>query len=248
MYKLGKTPAVKNSASFRFRDYAALASLPTPPSKAGHQLLVVNWDGMLGNDTVGDCVVAGAGHETILWNTEASKTVTITTQNAISDYSAITGYNPDDPNSDKGTDMTVAAKYRQKIGVVDQTNARHQIGAYLAITPGNKEEIKQAIHLFSDVGIGIEFPASAMTQFNEGKTWTVVSGSKIEGGHYVPAVGYDSLYVYVVTWGKIQKCSWDFIEKYMDEGLVYISQEMLTNNKSLEGFDLVQLQTDLKEL
>lgn len=243
--KLGKLPARKGSIKLKLVDY--LGTLPPPPSRYSHTALeTAPWD-MLGNDTVGDCVLAGAGHETMLWNAEAKKIVTITTQNALSDYSAITGYNPNDPNTDQGTDVQVAASYRKKTGVIDSKGQRHRIGAYLAITP-NKDLFKQAMYLFGTVGIGIEFPASAMTQFNQGKNWTIVSRSKIEGGHYIPAVGYDSRYVYIVTWGKLIKASWGFINKYCDEAVTYLSSEFLTNGVSLEGFNLNQLQTDLGEL
>lgn len=87
-----------------------------------------------------------------------------------------------------------------------------------------------------------------MDQFNAGKAWTVVKGSPIDGGHYVPAIGYDSRYVYVVTWGKVQKMSWGFFAKYCDEAIAYLSTEMLLNGKSLEGFDVNQLNADLSAL
>jgi hypothetical protein len=203
---------------------------------------------MLGNDQYGDCVWAGAAHETMLWNEEASHLVTFTEASVLSDYSAVTGFKPSDPNTDKGTDMQVAASYRRKTGVLDGSNNRHAVAAYLAITPGNHEELQQAVYLFSAVGIGIEFPASAMAQFNAGKAWTVVSGAKIEGGHYIPALGYDSHYVYVVTWGKLIQMSWGFFTKYCDEAIAYVSTEMLTGGKSIEGFNAAQLEADLAQL
>lgn len=243
--KLGKLPARKDSIKLKLVDY--LGALPPAPSKYSHTALeTAPWE-MLGNDQVGDCVLAGAGHETMLWNAEAKKTVTITTKNALSDYSAITGYNPNDPNSDQGTDMQVAASYRKKTGIIDAKGQRHKVGAYLAVTP-SKDLFKQSMYLFGTVGIGIEFPASAMTQFNQGKNWTIVKGSKIEGGHYIPAVGYDSRYVYVITWGKLIKASWGFILKYTDESVVYLSSEFLTGGVSLEGFNLTQLQADLNAI
>lgn len=241
--KLGKLPARPGAVKFKLVDYAVI--LPTPPVKE----LPVNlsWQ-MLGNDSVGDCVFAGAGHETMAWNNEAGQTITFTDKSVLSDYSAVTGYSPNDPNSDQGTDMQVAASYRRKTGVVDATGKRHQVAAYLAITPGDKTLLKQAIYLFGAVGIGIQFPASAMAQFNAGKPWTVVSGSPIEGGHYVPCVGYDSRYVYIVTWGKTQKMTWGFYKKYNDESLAYVSLEMLINGVSLEGFNMQQLVADLNIL
>jgi len=244
--KLGKKPAIKNSVSFRFRDYLSLTQAPLPPKTVNHEKGITNW-GMLGNDNYGDCVFAGAGHETIAWNKTAGKVVTITDGNALSDYSAVTGFNPNNPNSDQGTDMQAAASYRRKTGIIS-ANGRHKVAAYLAITPGNRTELKLACYLFEAVGIGIQFPASAMDQFNAGHAWTVVRGAQIEGGHYIPMLGYNSRYIYIVTWGKVQKMSWAFFDKYCDEAIVYLSEEMLTGGKSIEGFDEASLRTDLVAL
>jgi hypothetical protein len=245
IFKLGKLPARANAVKLKFSNYSLL---PTPPETGGHYGLVSDWDGLLGNDQYGDCVWAGGDHEHIYWNDEAGTTVTFTAENALADYASCTGFNPDDPSSDKGTDMQVAASYRLKTGLIDNAGKRHKIEAYVALTVGNENELRQAINLFGAAGIGINFPASAMTQFNEGKPWSVVKNSKIEGGHYIPAVGYDTKYIYIVTWGKIQKMEWAFYVKYSDEALVYLTPEMLINGKSREGFDLVQLQADQKEL
>lgn len=243
-YKLGKTAARPGSIKFALKAYMAKVATP---AKYGHYNLEKNWQ-MLGNDKWGDCVLAGAGHETMLWNKEANKIVNITEQNALSDYSAITGFDPNNPASDQGTDMQVAASYRRKTGVLDAQAKRHKVSAYLAVAPGNKTQLKVAMYFFSAVGIGIKFPSSAMDQFNAGKPWTVVAGSDIEGGHYVPAVGYDQSYIYVVTWGQVQKMSWAFFEKYCDEAIVYLSAEFLKDGKSLEGFNATQLAADLKAL
>jgi len=242
--KLGKLPARKDAVTLKLANYAT--ALPTPPKKYGHQALIIDW-GMLGNDQYGDCVWAGAGHETMLWNKEASKDILFTAADALADYSAVTGFNPNDPNSDQGTDMSQAASYRFHTGVVDKNGNRHKVGAYLAITPGNRDEVKQAIYLFSDVGVGFEFPSLAMNQFNRGQTWHLPAGTLTGEGHYVPAIGYDSRYLYVVTWGRVQKMSWGFFSKYCDEALVYLSEEFLTQGKSPEGFDLLALTSDLKQ-
>lgn len=244
-YKLGKLPARPGAVKLELANYLDTAVV-TVPKTFGHQSLVKTWQ-MLGNDQYGDCVWAGAGHETMLWNEEAGKAIGITTANALSDYAKVTGFNPNDPNTDQGTDMQVAASYRLKTGVVDQTGQRHKVGAYLALKLGDVDLLKQAIYLFSGVGIGINFPNSAMDQFNAGKPWSVVK-STIEGGHYIPAVGYDSKYIYIVTWGKCIKMTYGFFKKYCDEGIVYLSLEMLTNGISKEGFNVTQLQADQKAL
>lgn len=242
--KLGKLPARPDAVEFKLAQYVAPM---TVPSKAGHQDLVSLWS-MLGNDQFGDCVWAGAAHETMLWNREAAKRVSFTDQAVLSDYSAVTGFNPDDPSTDQGTDMQVAASYRRKTGVLDAKGSRHQVAAYLAVTPGDTHELRQGIYQFGAVGVGIRFPRSAMAQFNAGKPWRVVCRSAIEGGHYVPCVGYDRRYIYVVTWGQLQRMTWGFFKKYCDEAVVYLSNEMLTGGQSLEGFSAAQLAADLAKL
>ena len=246
-FKLGKTAARPEAIKLKFSTYAV--ALPKAPATGGHMDLMSNalW-GVLGNDKYGCCVWAGAAHETMLWNEEAKVGTAFTLVQVLGDYTAVTGFNPNNPATDGGTDMQVAAKYRQDTGVLDVNGKRHKVGAYLALDKSNKQEIMQAIYIFSAVGIGIQFPGSAMDQFNAGKDWTVVKGAKIEGGHYVPGISYDQNFVYVVTWGKLIRVSWAFIKKYMDEGVVYLSEEMLTGGVSLEGFNLAQLQADLQAI
>jgi hypothetical protein len=107
--------------------------------------------------------------------------------------------------------------------------------------------VQEALYLFQAVGIGIEFPESAMQQFNSGEPWDVVSGAKVEGGHYIPLVAKrDNLEV--VTWGALQQMTPAFYEKYCDEAWAYISEENLKAGKSPEGFNLEQLQADLSGL
>lgn len=246
MYKLGKLPAVKNSVSFRLRDYLSLTRLPVPPNIGGHKDLVTEHN-MFGNDTVGDCTCADVGHATIYWNKEAGKSVNITADYVLAMYSAITGYTPLKPETDTGANMADVAKYQQKTGLKDAHGNYHKIGAYLAVTPGNFEELKQAIHLFGAVSIGWELPDSAQDQFGK-QPWTVVKGARVEGGHDTLAVAYDPEYLYVVTWGALQKVAWSFVSKYMDEGIVKLSIEMLKDGKSLEGFNSTQLTADLAAL
>ncbi len=249
--KLGKKPARPDAVKFKLSKYLNLSALPSPPKSFGHELGIIEW-GMLGNDEAGDCVPAGGGHETILWNKEAGKDVVFDTKATISDYTAMTGYDPNNkqnPNpTDQGTDMAEAASYRRKTGLIDANGNRHKVAAYLSITPGDLHEHLIAAYLFSAVGIGIQFPGSAMDQFNNNQPWKVVKGSQIEGGHYIPLVAHRKSYLEIITWGKIQPMTVSFFEKYNDESLVYLSEEMLVNQKSAEGFDYQTLINDLAQL
>lgn len=245
MHKLGKKPARQGAVQFKLIDYIDKTKL-TPPNSFGHEQAIKTW-GMLGNDKYGDCVWAGAAHETMDWNREANKTVTFTDASVLDAYTEVTGFNPNDPSTDQGTDVQVAASFRRKTGVLDANGKRHKVAAYLSITPGDLAEHKLALWLFGAVGIGINFPKSAMDQFNAGKPWSVVSGSPIDGGHYIPLVAYRGE-LECVTWGAIQKLTSGFLKKYNDESVVYLSEEMLTSGKSSEGFNLAALKSDLAAL
>lgn len=248
--KLGKQPATEDKRDLMFAKYAQPSQLPTPPAQFGHEDLfgAKDW-GMLGNDQWGDCAWAGPAHETMILTTEGGHPVSFTTDAVLSDYAAGTGFDPNagppgQNPTDQGSNVREVLKYRQKTGVVDGNKTRHKIGAYVKLDEKNLDQVLEAMYLFEVVGIGIEFPASAMDQFNHGEPWDVVQGAKIEGGHYIPLVAKREN-LEVVTWGALQQMTQAFYEKYCDEAWAYISVEDLKDNKSPEGFDLEELQADL---
>jgi hypothetical protein len=245
--KLGKQPASHDPRDLTYDTYRDPQTMVTVPATFGHYGLVQEW-GMLGNDKYGDCVWAGGDHETIMWNAEAGKTVSFRDQDALADYAACTGFDPKKRSTDKGTDVHAALNYRRKTGLRDAGGTRHMIGAYIALEPGNYDHVLEAIYLFGAVGIGLQFPSSAMAQFDKGKPWSVVGGASIEGGHYVPLVGIAHGRLDCVTWGKVQPMTKTFFAKYCDEAYALVSVEALAGGKSPEGFDLQQLTNDLAAL
>ena len=245
---LGKKPAREGAIKFRFARYFDKVALPTPPKVFGHYARVHNQWGMLANDQCGDCVWAGAAHETMLWVMTNRKDVTFDDKSVLSDYSAQTGFDPADPiNTDNGTDMQEAASYRRKIGIVDANGVRHKVDAYAAIEPGDIETLMLSTYLFGAAGVGIRFPISAEAQFDAGQPWDVVTGSRIDGGHYVPVVGRNSAgHILCVTWGRLHAMTPAFFNAYCDEAVAYIGTDWLNNNLiSPRGYDLDALRRDL---
>jgi hypothetical protein len=260
--RLGKQPPTPDHRDALFTQFATVSQLlPQVPAAFGHedavQKLGEQW-GMLGNGPdnsvkqgfqgAGDCVFAGGDHEHMMWNAEVGKKVAFTGANAISDYSKVTGYVIGDDSTDQGTIVRDALKYRQNTGLVDKGKKRHKLGAYVQLEPGNTDHVKQALYILSAVGIGFQFPSSAMQQFNDGKPWSVVAGAQIEGGHYVPVVAVRAGGIVVITWGQLQLMTWQFFQKYCDEAWGLLSQEFLKAGKSPEGFDLAALQAYLPQL
>lgn len=257
--KLGKRPFVPDSQDLHFRTYLRTEQLPAAPLNFGHEYILDSGDwSMFGNgpdsevsvgfEGCGDCVFAGAAHETLLWTAESGVMAVFSGKDVVADYSAVTGYDSANPATDSGTDVRTALKYRKDVGIVDAFGERHKIDAFVSLTPGNLAELRSALWLFGAIGIGINLPQSAMDQVNSGEPWTVVPNSPSLGGHYVPLVGQRDGMLECVTWGQLQKLSLDFYTTYCDEAWAILSTEMLSNGRSLEGFDLAQLQQDLAQL
>jgi hypothetical protein len=245
-FKLGKKPARPGAVRLKLASYTNAAALPPAPAVFGHDALIGARDwGMLGNDRYGDCVWAGAAHETMLLAREAGAVVLFTDAGVLGDYSAATGFDPAKPETDQGTDMQEAAAYRRSSGIVDGHGIRHKIAAYLALEPGDMEHLHQAAYLFGAAGIGLQLPVSALTQSEHGQVWNVVAGAPIAGGHYVPLVGRRADGLHVVSWGVDQVMTEAFLKQYCDEAIAYVSQECLRNQKSPEGFSYADLISDL---
>lgn len=259
----GKLPATADARDKKFADYLdEEVVLPHIPKSFGMDSVIArdDWQ-MLGNgpdDSVepgfggaGDCVLAGGDHETMMFvgQCSAPSTSLFTGKQAIEDYSAITGYVIGDESTDNGTEVREALKYRQKTGLIDTHGNRHRISAYAAIEPGNWGHVLAAVYLFGVVGIGIQFPESAMEQFDQGKTWTPVKGAEIEGGHYIPLVARRGN-TKLVTWGQEIGMSQAFFEQYCDEAWAILSPELFDpkTGKAPNGFDGEQLAADLKAI
>lgn len=246
--KLGKLPARPDAVKFKYGAIFNVAKLPTPPLRFGHFNSISQW-GEFGNDKYSDCVFAGAAHETMIWCSEVGAVTTFDDTAVLSDYSAVTNFDPNNPATDQGTDMQEAASYRRKVGLLDASGSRHKVDAYVAIKAGDLVQLAQAAYLFGAVGAGFRMPASAEAQFDAGQPWDVVQGDAVEGGHYVPIIGRNSAGNFLgITWGRLHAMTPRWVSTYMDEGIAYLSIEALKNNLSPEGVSLDDLQRSLQQL
>lgn len=221
-FRGGKLPAQPARPHLKLSTVLAehRARTAAPPASCLFADPAITFD-MLGNDEVGDCTCAEVGHQInqLTWYGSGTEVKPSTAQ-VLAFYSAITGYNPKNPSSDTGAYIQDVLAYWRKKGLVG-----HTIVAYAAIDVSNTVEVMQAISLFGSLNVGINFPDSAMDQFNAGKVWDVVKGAKVEGGHCVMAVGYDESGVDIITWGKRTRVTWAFWRKYVDEGWLALDKD-----------------------
>lgn len=243
--KLGKGPVKDDPRTFKASRYMEAVS-PPPPS-VDWITQVPQWN-MFGNDRYGDCTFATVGHLTQKWTTYAAGSeVTLSDQDILAGYSAVTGFDPNTGVNDNGAVELDVLNYWRKTGV-----GGHQIAAYVKLDPHNHDQIKQAINLFGGVYIGLDLPASASDQIDKGEVWDVVSGDRGApgswGGHAVHAGAYDEVGLTVITWGQPQNMTWAFWDKYCDEAYAVLSQDWINNNVNPQGFDLATLQQDLSNV
>ncbi|MGO9957313.1 MAG: hypothetical protein ACLP50_15310 [Solirubrobacteraceae bacterium] len=241
--KLGKQPATYDSRDIRYADVRPSGvSLPkVPPPGGGYGTDFSDWL-MLGNGPcddgsvqsgwaafqgAGDCAWAGPAHEEMEACKNAGRPVpAFTCLNVLQQYSAYSGYNLQTGAGDNGSNVRDVLTWRQTKGLVDAAGAAHKIGTFVSLEPGNTDQLWEALWLFESVGIGINFPNSAMDQFNAGQMWSVVAGTTIEGGHYIPLVGHPVQNVWTcVTWAKRQTMTAQFLTTYCDEAWAYIDPE-----------------------
>jgi hypothetical protein len=189
--------------------------------------------GMLGNNKAGNCVTAGACHETMLMAIATGRPVPrFDDATSFKNYSSMlvaeggAPYNPNDPSTDTGLDVTLAAQYRQRTGIVDADGIIHKIDAFAKVN--NVDELMIAVYCFGVCGLGLGLPDNAEDQFTEGHAWDDLSDVPSDG-HYPPAMGVNSLGQIVCnTWNDIQGATLPYVDKYADEMVAYLSKEYMT--------------------
>ena len=245
--KLGKLPARKDPRTLQLSKYLLPGALPAVPMACDWMKAAGTDYGMMGNDTVGDCTCAAAGHAIQLWTANATKEITITTAQVLAAYAAITGYSPNDPNSDQGANPLDVLKYWRKKGI-----GGHKTAAFVQVDQTNLEHLRAACWLFGGMYGGLALPRSAQKQ----DVWDVPKGGARGkgapgswGGHMVEIGAYIQTAMDCVTWGARKTMTMRFVLTYSDECYAVLSQDWI--EKSLKapcGFDTAALLADLKRL
>ena len=223
------------------------SALPAPPPTVDRASRVTSWP-VYGNDRIGDCTCAAAGHEIQAWTAYGTGEATIGEADVIAAYSAITGYDPATGANDNGANVQDVLDYWRKTGI-----GSHQIGGFAQLTGlDNLVLAKQCLDIFGTIYLGIEVPQSAMDQFRAGKPWDYAGDRNILGGHAIP-VQYWTTHRYgeieVVTWGKRQRMTHSFWHNYVEEAWVVFSQDSLDNHSGTAGgFNVDQLRAAFTDL
>lgn len=242
---LGKQPPRHDPRTLKLARYLSTTAPlpPAPPSRDWSSAAAPNW-GMLGNDALGDCTCAAAGHLIQTWTANHGREITPTDLEIVAAYSAITGYSPALPSSDQGAVEIDVLNHWRTDGI-----AGNKIGAYAWVDPANKSLVEAGINLCGGVYCGAALSVSAQSQ----TVWDVTDGPEAVpgswGGHAMAVVGYNATGVVLVTWGAIKIATWAWWLAYVDEAYAILDDAWVNGSTpSPNGFDLAALQTDLGAL
>jgi hypothetical protein len=243
-FRGGRLPAQPARPQLRLEDYAT-ADLPGPPLAADWQQPIdkTGWPMYL-NDQIGDCTFAEVGHHVeLVTGNAAGKALEVADSDVLKGYEAVSGYKPGDESTDTGCYIADVMAYWQKTGV-----GGHKILAYASIHPANTQLVQQAIALFGGVSIGISVSQANEDQFNGGKAWDYVKGSKNLGGHCVLLGAYGPSTWRVITWGAEQAMTPAFYQHQVSEIWVPVTTEWFKDGKSPQGIDMATLGADYTAL
>ena len=245
---LGKLPPKNDPRTLKLRAYVT-PDMPPTPGACDWTPTVDRWP-MYANDIYGDCTCAAAAHMIDSWRDNAGEDAHhLTDIDVLAAYSAITGFDPLCPWTDRGAYMLDVLRYWRNAGIAD-----HQIGAWVDGDPGDVEDVKRSIWLFGGAYVGFSLPDAIFDGDPMEAVWDLPADGAVgawranpHNGHAVSLHGYDMAgWVLCVTWGGIKRMTWRFIGAYMDEFHAVLSPDILTaSGLSPTGFDLDRLRADL---
>jgi hypothetical protein len=240
--RFGKHPAKSDYRTLRFKSYV-LPSLAAPPPSFNvltnvYQKLNVSDPATLfpmdGNDSLGDCTIAGLAHATTVYDGLLGKQKIMPKTSVVHLYEKLTG------GPDTGLNELDVLKYWSNHKVYGSN-----ILAYVSIDPKNHSHIQQAIELFGGVYLGFQVQENAIPDFDAHRPWT--AGTLTNDGHAVYAVAYDQNTVTVLTWGNTQQGTWGWWDECVDEAYAIVPQQAQTAGYA-PGFNVQQLEADLKQV
>lgn len=254
-FRLGRTRPVARCPRFSLHNYLMRGLAAPPPSCDYTKPAAKALANVYGNDTLGDCVIAGLAHVVGVLTAGATGTPFIYTREQIIQlYSAIGGYVPGDPATDRGCDEQTALNYWENHGAPGGT---HRIAGWLSVNAADPAEYRTALWLFENLYFGLELPDAWVNPMpaEPGFVWDAKGPPDPNNGHCVAGVGYTAQGVVIDTWGMTGTLTDRAIAQYgslASHGEVYtvVSQDAISkaSQKAPNGFDWSQLIADFDSM
>jgi len=170
-----------------------------------------------GNANYGDCVEAEDAHYLGVITGNAGAIYEYSDQQALADYSAITGFVESDPSTDQGTDPIADLNYRVSHGYADGSKD----AGWAMVDATNQAEVKYALAEFGNLKMWFGIPDSIVQNMpsQSGFVWDVTAGTAdANNGHCIGSCGYNPKAIVavaataegllVMTWGMLGLVTW----------------------------------------
>lgn len=216
-YKLGRGPVIVVQGQPRFK-VSALPVREASPScvKPDQPSLHMGF-----NNKYGDCTAVGLMNSASVVSSLNGAPVACSDSDAIRFYSESTGFNPEDPSTDRGG---------VEVGVLDYASRNGmQFGFYKlfplwgTVNMLSRNDLALACEALGSVYLGIDLAEA--DQFSLGALWdTTTLGNQAPGswgGHCALLYDYSGLgdedTIRIATWGGLQKATWRWLESRIVE-------------------------------
>ncbi|MEO8886585.1 MAG: hypothetical protein ABI367_11020 [Mucilaginibacter sp.] len=245
-HPLGQPKIDPNQADPRtliFANYVDPATLHTVPMQMDFTTMVKKPWRRMGNWTLSDCTCAAAGHMIECWTANTTTEDIVLTREVITAFSALTGYDPETGKNDVGVNYLDALNYWRNTGIGD-----HKIRAYTKVDHKDYNMVRAAVYLFGGGYLGLNLPNTIIKK----DIWEVMPGGLTGdrapgsfGGHAVNIVAYDETYITCISWGKVKKLTWEFLDTYCYALFAVMTDDYLAEGKTPLGLNLAMLEADL---
>lgn len=181
----------------RIGQYLKFALPPAPPTSDYSQPAMACLRDIYGNAQYGDCVIAGAYHMVGVETGNAGNLFAASDAQVLADYSAITGFNPNDPSTDQGTDPTQAFAYWTQTGFCNGT----KLLTVAEVDATNWAEVQACMVLFENLFPCINLPDAWVQSMPtaDGFVWDMAPPDP-QNGHFLCGVGHTPQGLTIDSW------------------------------------------------
>lgn len=247
--KLGLRPRRLDRRTLVIGDYLAAVPPPPVPIRRAWSTKVASW-GMHHNDRIGCCGPASIANLIECLSAWAGRPIVVPDDEVIRVYSAVDGYVPGNPLTDRGVVMLDLLKWLVKPG---NQMAGCAFDAFVAVDMGNHQHLHGAVDLLGGTLGGLDLPKSAQYQ----KLWNAPWYGEVGpgrpgswGGHAVYQPDYDEVEkgLAYATWNVLQPASEAWQDAYQFECYALLpakASPLWSAGLLPSGFDYDQLLADL---
>lgn len=181
--------------------------------------------GVMKNDVLGCCLIAGMYHAIQLWTANTKSIETNPDSLVLSTYEEFCGYDPKNPDSDQGgVEQDVLKNWMNK-GIptfepLDTQDTLNKISAFYEVDPRHLDDVHRTIEDCGVSYIGVQMPVYVLQ--NPTKIWDepgTGDDASIEGGHCVIQGAHSFLTKLFghISWGMKLQMTEGFFQRYTDE-------------------------------